>query len=63
LGPGHSYAGLMRGVWNRNDVWEMSRFSLHLTKQEAWKAVARLTLAEPTARGSNRRPGSFEEDY
>jgi hypothetical protein len=50
LGPGHSYAGLMRGVWNRNDVWEMSRFSLHLTKQEARKAVARLTLAEPTAR-------------
>src|ERR1019366_5734749 len=28
---------------------EMSRLRLHLTKQEAWKAVARLTLAEPVA--------------
>jgi hypothetical protein len=28
---------------------EMSRLRLHLTKQEAWKAVARLTLAEPAA--------------
>jgi hypothetical protein len=27
----------------------MSRLRLHLTKQEAWKAVARLTLAEPVA--------------
>ncbi len=46
LGPGHSYAGLMRGTWNRKDASEMSRLSLHLTKQEARKAVARLTLAE-----------------
>jgi hypothetical protein len=49
LGPGHSYAGLMRGAWNRKDASEMSRLSLHLTKQEARKAVARLTLAEPAA--------------
>jgi hypothetical protein len=49
LGPGHSYAGLMRGFWNRKDASEMSRFSLHLTKQEARKAFARLTLAEPAA--------------
>src|ERR1035437_9048607 len=27
----------------------MSRLRLHLTKQETWKAVARLTLAEPVA--------------
>jgi hypothetical protein len=49
LGPGHSYAGLMRGAWNRKDASEMSRLSLHLTKQEARKAVARLTPAEPVA--------------
>lgn len=42
LGPSHSYAGLMRGAWNRKDAAEMSRLSLHLTKQEARKAVARL---------------------
>lgn len=47
LGPGHSYAGLMRGAWNRKDAGEMSRLSLHLTKQEARKAVGRLALAEP----------------
>jgi len=46
LGPGHSYAGLMRGVWDRKDASEMSRLSLHLTKQETRKAVARLILAE-----------------
>jgi hypothetical protein len=46
LGPGHSYAGLMRGVWDRKDASEMSRFNLHLTKQEARKAVSRLTLLE-----------------
>ena len=45
LGPGHSYAGLMRGAWNRKDAGEISRLSLHLTKQEARNAVARLTLA------------------
>ncbi|MCU1238747.1 MAG: hypothetical protein JWP63_6714 [Candidatus Solibacter sp.] len=49
LGPGHSYAGLMRGTWDRKDASEMSRISLHLTKQEARKAVARLTLAESAA--------------
>ena len=49
LGPGHSYAGLMRGLWDRNDASEMSRFNLHLTKDEARKAVARLTLAERAA--------------
>ena len=49
LGPGHSYAGLMRSAWNRKDASEMSRISLHLTKQEARKAVARLTLAESAA--------------
>jgi hypothetical protein len=49
LGPGHSYAGLMRGAWNSKDASEMSRISLHLTKQEARKAVARLTLAESAA--------------
>jgi hypothetical protein len=45
LGPGHSYAGLMRGAWNRKDAGEMSRLSLHLTKQEARKAVAALGAA------------------
>ena len=49
LGPGHSYAGLMRGAWNRKDASEMSRLSLHLTKQEARKAVARLTMAGSAA--------------
>jgi hypothetical protein len=49
LGPGHSYAGLMRSTWNRKDADEMSRLSLHLTKQENRTAVARLTLAEPAA--------------
>lgn len=46
LGPGHSYAGLMRGVWDRKDADEMSRLSLHLTKQENRRAIARLALAE-----------------
>jgi hypothetical protein len=32
---------------DRKDASEMSRLSLHLTKQEARKAVARLILAEP----------------
>ena len=49
LGPSHSYAGLMRGAWDRKDAGEISRFSLHLTKEEARKAVARLTLAEGAA--------------
>jgi hypothetical protein len=49
LGPGHSYAGLMRGAWNNKDASEMSRISLHLTKQEGRKAVALLTLAESAA--------------
>jgi hypothetical protein len=49
LGPDHSHAGLMRSAWNRKDADEMSRLSLHLTKQEDRKAVARLTLAEPAA--------------
>jgi hypothetical protein len=39
LGPGHSYAGLMRGAW------EISRLSLHLTKQEARNAGAFVRLA------------------
>jgi hypothetical protein len=50
LGPGHSYAGLMRAPWSRKDAEEMSRLSLHLTKPEARRASARLTLAEPAAR-------------
>jgi hypothetical protein len=49
LGSGHSHAGLMRGAWNRKDASEISRLGLHLTKQEARKAIARLTLAEPAA--------------
>jgi hypothetical protein len=49
LGPGHSYAGLMRGDWNRKDASEITRLSLHLTKQEARKAVARLRQAEGAA--------------
>jgi hypothetical protein len=49
LGPGHSHAGLMRGIWNREDASDMSRMGLHLTKQEARKAVARLALAESAA--------------
>ena len=43
LGPGHSYAGLMRAVWNRKDAEAISRLSLHLTKEECRKAVARLS--------------------
>jgi hypothetical protein len=50
LGPGHSYAGLMRARWNPKDAGEISRLSLHLTKQESRKAVARLVLAAPAAR-------------
>ena len=49
LGPGHSYAGLMRVAWSRKDASEMLRLSLHLTKQESRKAVARLTLADAAA--------------
>ena len=47
LGPDHSYAGLMRSAWSRKDAGEMSRLGLHLTKQEARKAAARLALADP----------------
>ena len=50
LGPGHSNSGLMRAAWNRKDSEEMTRLSLHLTKQEARKAVARLAQAELAAR-------------
>ena len=42
LGPGHSYAGLMRRQWNSRDAAEMSRLGLHLTKSEARKAATRL---------------------
>ena len=42
LGPGHSYVGLMRGVWNGKDAQEISQLSLHLTKQERRRAVARI---------------------
>ena len=45
LGPGHSYAGLMRSGWNRKDAGEISRLSLRLTKKEARKASARLRSA------------------
>jgi hypothetical protein len=45
LGPSHSYAGLMRVAWDRKDAREISRLSLHLTKQEARKAVAALRAA------------------
>jgi hypothetical protein len=55
LGPGHSYAGLMRSAWNRKDASEMSRLGLHLTKQEARKALARLTLGEPAGREDSHR--------
>ena len=47
LGPGHSYAGLMRGAWDLKDAGQMSRLGLRLTKQQAQKAAARLSLAEP----------------
>jgi hypothetical protein len=46
LGPGHSYAGLMRAAWNRKDAEAINRLSLHLTKEENRKAVARLSLAK-----------------
>jgi hypothetical protein len=46
LGPHHSETGLMRGGWNRKDAVEISQLSLHLTKQQAQKAVARLGQAE-----------------
>jgi len=50
LGPGHSHSGLMRAAWNRKDADEMLRLSLHLTKQEARKAAARLAQAELAAK-------------
>jgi len=50
LGPGHSNSGLMRAAWNRKDGEEMTRLSLHLTRQEARKAAARLSAAELVAR-------------
>jgi hypothetical protein len=50
LGPHHSETGLMRGGWNRKDAGEISRLSLHLTKQQAQKAVARLGQAELAAK-------------
>jgi hypothetical protein len=50
LGPGHSNYGLMRAAWDRKDSEEMSRLSLHLTRQEARKAAARLSVAELAAR-------------
>ena len=50
LGPGHSYAGLMRGAWSRKDGQEMSRMSLHFTNQEMRKASARLAVAERAAK-------------
>ena len=40
----------MRAAWNRKDSEEMSRLSLHLTKQEARKAVAWLSAAELVAK-------------
>ena len=49
LGPGHSYSGLMRAAWNRKDAEEMSRLSLHLTKQEARQATARLAMGQTVA--------------
>jgi hypothetical protein len=45
LGPGHSYAGLMRPAWKRKEAGEISRLGLHLTKKEARKATARLSSA------------------
>src|ERR1039458_7957309 len=57
LGPGHSYGADARRM-EPQGASEMSRLRLHLTKQEAWKAVARLTLAEPVAQRhqSQNRP-------
>jgi hypothetical protein len=54
LGPKHSDTGLMRGFWNRKDAGEISQLGLHLTKQQAREAVARLTSAEPAAIESTR---------
>jgi hypothetical protein len=45
LGPGHSYAGLMRPAWKHTEAGEISRLGLHLTKKEARKATARLSSA------------------
>ena len=39
----------MRGGWNRKDAVEISQLGLHLTKQEARKAAARIALAESVA--------------
>jgi hypothetical protein len=44
----------MRGFWNRKDAGEISQLGLHLTKQQAREAVARLTSAEPAAIESTR---------
>ena len=37
----HSYTGVMRAVWIREDAREMKQLSLNLTKQEGRKAIAR----------------------
>ena len=50
LGPHHSETGLMRGGWNRKDAVEISRLGLHLTRQEAQRAAARLGQAELAAK-------------
>jgi hypothetical protein len=54
LGPGPSSAGLMSAAWNRKNAGELSRVSLHLTKQEARKAAARL-VAEHAAQERRAR--------
>jgi hypothetical protein len=50
LGPHHSETGLMRGGWNRKDAVEISRLGLHLTKEQAQKAAARLGQVELAAK-------------
>ena len=49
LGPDHPSSGLMRAAWNRKDSEEMTRLTLHLSKQEARRAVGRLALAQTAA--------------
>ena len=58
LGPDHSYAGLMRGIWDRKDALDMSRRRFHLTEQEARTAARRLTPAELTAKRLPEQPSA-----
>jgi hypothetical protein len=51
LGPGHTYAGLMRSDWTRTNTEAMAQSNLVLTKQQTRKLVTRLAEREVRAGG------------